>query len=318
MPYLHAARFLDEAIQSVASQTYERWELLLVDDGSTDGSERIAASWARRQPGRIHCLRHPGGANRGISASRNLGLRSASGELVAFLDADDVWRENKLERHVALLSAHPEAGMVYGRTEYWHSWTGDRGDAVRDHVPSHGRFADVLVAPPVLVTAFLRGTTSVPCICSVLVRRALLERLGGFEETFPGLYEDQVLYAKVCLVARVFVSDECLERYRQHPDSLCAVAERTGAEGRDRRRYLLWLRDHVARSGVDDCALARALRGQLWIHGGAEPVRLPRWARRLVRVAKGAAVRLAGLVPCRARPGRPPVLRDRRGRRTPT
>ena len=134
MPYLHAARFLDEAIQSVASQTYERWELLLVDDGSTDGSERIAASWARRQPGRIHCLRHPGGANRGISASRNLGLRSASGELVAFLDADDVWREHKLERHVALLSAHPEAGMVYGRTEYWHSWTGDRGDAGRDHV----------------------------------------------------------------------------------------------------------------------------------------------------------------------------------------
>ena len=118
MPFFNGASFLHESIASVASQSYDRWELLLVDDGSTDGSANVARSWVADRPARMRYLQHADAANRGISASRNLGIRHASGELVAFLDADDVWLKDKLARHVELLAARPEAGMMYGRTEY--------------------------------------------------------------------------------------------------------------------------------------------------------------------------------------------------------
>src|SRR5206468_2884667 len=72
--FLNAERFLDEAIQSVMGQTYPHWELLLVDDGSTDGSSAIARGYTERQPNRVRYLEHPGHRNAGMSASRNLGL----------------------------------------------------------------------------------------------------------------------------------------------------------------------------------------------------------------------------------------------------
>src|SRR5215218_5812117 len=86
--FLDAERFIEEAIESVFAQTYDDWELLLVDDGSTDGDTRIALEYAEQNPGRVRYLQHPGHQNRGMSASRNLGIGSARGEYIAFLDAD--------------------------------------------------------------------------------------------------------------------------------------------------------------------------------------------------------------------------------------
>ena len=87
--FLNEERFLAEAIASVRAQTFRDWELILVDDGSSDGSAGIARAAAEEDP-RIRVLAHPGGANRGMSASRNLGLSDARGEFVAFLDGDDL------------------------------------------------------------------------------------------------------------------------------------------------------------------------------------------------------------------------------------
>src|SRR5688572_13258936 len=82
--FLNAERFFEEAIKSVFDQTYDQWELLLVDDGSTDGSTQIARWYAEGFPGKVRLLEHPGHENRGMSASRNLGLEHARGEYVAF------------------------------------------------------------------------------------------------------------------------------------------------------------------------------------------------------------------------------------------
>src|SRR5262249_40041371 len=130
--FLNAEKFLQEAIESVVAQTYDHWELLLADDGSTDGSTGIARQYADHYPGKVRYLEHAGHQNRGMSASRNLGIRHAVGEYIAFLDADDVWLPHKLEEQVAILNAHPETGMVYGATQVWHSWTGDPKDIPRD------------------------------------------------------------------------------------------------------------------------------------------------------------------------------------------
>ena len=312
IPFFNAAAFMPEAIHSVVAQTYDRWEVLLVDDGSTDDSAHIAKAWVARHPARMRYLDHHDHANWGISASRNLGIRHASGELVAFLDADDVWRQDKLERQVRRLVAHPDAGMLYGRTQYWHSWPDNIDGETRDYTPSHGIPGDTVVAAPHLLTGFLSGTARVPCICSVLVRRSLVERVGGFEESFRGLYEDQVFYAKVCLSTPVFVSDDCLERYRRHAGSLCVLSERTDADQIWRRRYLRWLSQYVSDAAIVNRDLSRALRAQRWIWGDDRSEHQPRWLQRLVRGAKKTVVRLADVGPRIAR--RPPATMPPAGR----
>src|SRR6266542_3309857 len=94
VPFWNASAFLEEAIASVFAQTFQSWELLLIDDGSSDGSTEIAKRYAERFPGRVRYFEHERHANRGVAASRNLGVRHAKGPYIAFLDADDVWLPN--------------------------------------------------------------------------------------------------------------------------------------------------------------------------------------------------------------------------------
>ena len=138
MPFLDVARFLGEAIESVRAQTYPRWDLLLCDDGSTDGSSDIARRYAALDPARIRHLTHADGGTHGASAARNLGIAAARGEVIALLDGDDVWFPTKLEEQLAILAERPEADALYGVTELWYSWTGSPGDVARDSRPSVG------------------------------------------------------------------------------------------------------------------------------------------------------------------------------------
>src|SRR5215213_8596780 len=88
MIFLNTERFIEEAIESVFAQTYDDWELVLVDDGSTDASTAIARRYAAQHPHKVRYLEHAVHQNLGMSASRNLGIREAHGEFIAFLDAD--------------------------------------------------------------------------------------------------------------------------------------------------------------------------------------------------------------------------------------
>src|SRR5438094_6087369 len=101
--FLNEETFLADAVESVLAQSNRDWELLLVDDGSSDGSSGIAQSYAERNPQRIRYLEHSGHENRGMSASRNLGLTQARGRYVGFLDADDIWMPGKLAEQCAIL-----------------------------------------------------------------------------------------------------------------------------------------------------------------------------------------------------------------------
>lgn len=112
--FLDAEAFLADAIESVLAQSYRRWELLLVDDGSSDGSRGIARRYVERDPDHVRYLEHPGRRNLGMSASRNLGIHHSRGDYLAFLDADDVWLPAKLERQVAILEAHPDVPLLFG------------------------------------------------------------------------------------------------------------------------------------------------------------------------------------------------------------
>jgi glycosyltransferase involved in cell wall biosynthesis len=111
IPCYNAARFLREAVASVLSQRYAPLEILVADDGSTDATPEIAPSLAPE----VRYLRQD---NRGPSSARNLALRQARGELIAFLDADDLWPEGKLELQVGRLLQDPALDVVSGRVRY--------------------------------------------------------------------------------------------------------------------------------------------------------------------------------------------------------
>lgn len=268
MIFLDGERFLAEAVESVLAQTYPHWELMLVDDGSTDGSSEIAQSYAALHPARIHYITHPDRANRGMSASRNLGVRHARGGFVAFLDADDVWLPEKLERQVALLTEHPEATIVYGATLLWYSWTGREEDRDRDRLRPLGVAPNTLVPPPALIPVYLRRAGNPPATCGVLVRRRAIDDVGGFEESFRGMFEDQVFFYKLALTYPVFVEGGSWDMYRQHPESHCNVAERSGTYRYNQPNapelaFLEWLEAYTQHIGSADPLVKRALRQRL-------------------------------------------------------
>lgn len=265
--FLNEERFIREAIESVVAQTYDAWELLLVDDGSTDASTEIAQRYAERYPGKIRYLEHGHHANRGMSASRNLGILNARGEYLAFLDADDVWFPQKLDRQVAILRSHPEAAMVFGRSQYWNSWTGNSDDGAKDNIPELGVQADVLFRPPAMTTLlYPLGLGTAPCPSDLMLRRDAVARVGGFEESFTGnyqMYEDQAFLAKVYLNETVFVSSECWARYRIHVDSCMSVVVRNGHYWSVRRFFLNWLENYLREQRLQDKSVWSALQKAL-------------------------------------------------------
>lgn len=261
--FLNAERFIEEAIASVFRQTYTNWELLLVDDGSTDRSTEIARRYAASNPDRVRYLEHENHQNRRMSASRNLGLRHANGQYIALIDSDDVWLPQKLARQVAILEANPDAGMVYGASLYWRSWNASGDQAAKDESPVLGVEVGRTHPPPVLLSRQLTGKACSPCPSDVMLRQEVARSVGGFEDGFDDLFEDQAFFAKVKLAAPIFVSDECWDKYRLHPDSHCAVAGRDGRLAAARRSYLEWLEAHLRKRHVHDADVWRALRGEL-------------------------------------------------------
>jgi glycosyltransferase involved in cell wall biosynthesis len=294
IPFLNAEKFFEEAIGSVLVQTYTHWELLLVDDGSTDASTAIARCYVEQYPEKVRYLEHQAHENRGVSASRNLGVRHAQGEYIAVLDADDIWRPQKLERQVAILQSHPEVAMTYGPGQWWYSWTGNAEDSQRDFVQDLGLQPSTLCQPPTLLPLFLRQEMAVP-VPSLLARRDLIGRIGGWEEAFWTLYEDQVFWAKMCLEASVFVEGECYYWYRKHPDSLCAAMKRTGQYSTARLTFLRWLEEYLSQRGVRDDEVWSALRQQLSLYHQPFMRRLSKRAKRHMTQAKETLKLLARL-----------------------
>lgn len=112
IPVYNGEHYLGQAIESVLSQTYHPIQVIVVDDGSTDESERVAQQFPVQYFRQSHS---------GPGTARNRGVEEAEGEMLAFLDADDVWTSDKLEKQTAVLNAHPELDAVLGQVEQFNS-----------------------------------------------------------------------------------------------------------------------------------------------------------------------------------------------------
>lgn len=268
--FLNGERFIAEAIESVRAQSFTDWELILVDDGTTDGATAIARRYEAEDPGRVRYIAHPGHENRGMSASRNAGIRAARGEFVAFLDADDIWLPRRLEAHVAALDAHPSVSMTMGPTLLWSSW--DEGPSPRtsrwmraDYATELGLPVGRVLEPPIVAIGYLESHGgNVPGICSLLARRADVLEVGGFDDRFRTLYEDQVFFFRMALHFRILVLGEVLDYYRQHPASACHAAGGAAGDLEMRPVFLEWLQEQLIDGGFKSKRLWRAFRAEMW------------------------------------------------------
>lgn len=269
IPFLNAEKYFREAIESVLAQTYTEWELILVDDGSTDGSTQIALDYKNRYEGRVIYTEHEGHLNKGISASRNLGFRSARGNYIAMLDADDAWTKYKLGQQMEIFQTYPDAGMVSGNTKYWYSWTGNPNDLsldryMHDNMNSGTSVLNTLVAPPLLLTLTLNGQIDPISMSNIMLKRETIENAGGFEDAFTSMHEDQAFLAKVYLSSPVFVSASCWDFYRQHRESCHQVAEKKGKQESAELFYLEWLENYLKKKDIADPGVRDALNNRLW------------------------------------------------------
>jgi glycosyltransferase involved in cell wall biosynthesis len=266
IPFFNPGPFLEEAIASVLAQTYSHWELLLVDDGSTDVSTQIGRRYAATYPGRVTYIGGPDRANRGLPLAGNIGLQHARGELVAPLYADDVWLPRKLQQQTATLAAHTGAGMVCGATQDWFGWTGQPADAARDRIRAIDVQPGSELPAPRLLASILDRRAKLPCLSNVLIRRDALDRIGGFVEAFVGdnqVYAGDAVIAKLAMHVPVVVSGECWDRRRQHRASMHDLLARSGGLHRARRFFLEWLSFQCTEAAVTDAELWRGLRSEM-------------------------------------------------------
>jgi GT2 family glycosyltransferase len=207
--FLNAEQYLPEAVESVLAQTFDSWELLLIDDGSGDSSTRIAREYEASHPGRIRYLEHNAHGTRGAGASRNLGLARAKAEYVAILDADDVWKPRRLEKQVAFLDSHPDVALVGS----WYTEIDSRGRTLRrGRKPCSDldiRWAMLFYSP------FLHSTV-------LFRRRPVLEQVGGYDDTLH-TSQDFELWIRVTRRFRVANLADYLVRYRVHDASLTST-----------------------------------------------------------------------------------------------
>jgi glycosyltransferase involved in cell wall biosynthesis len=207
IPAFNAAQFIARAIEDVLAQTHLRIELIIVDDGSTDGTGDVARGFA--DP-RITVLSGP---NEGVGAARNKGLRVARGDFVAFLDADDAWLPDKLGAQLRVFDSEPSYVAVGSFLRY-ESMAGTSIGVAGQVIKVGDRES--------IAQGFLMPFP----ISSVVFRRHVLELIGGFDEALsksvPGLVEDLDLMARVARLGPIGCVDRVLGSYRVHGGSASA------------------------------------------------------------------------------------------------
>jgi len=260
IPFYNEEEFLAETIDSVIHQEYENWEAILIDDNGSEKCTAIAKAYQEKYPGKIVYADHPNHSNRGPAATRNLGIARAKGELIAFLDADDVWLPNKLKQQVQLFQQHPGLSMVCETSTYWYSW---ENAARSDENIAVGAEPNVYQPPALVRRLYPLSKGAAPCPSSIVLTKEALLRHGGFEESFVGFsqaYEDQAFLIKIYLHETVYISDACNNLYRQRAGSAMHRMLAGGNYPKARRYFLQWLQNYLRENGIADASVQQLLK----------------------------------------------------------
>ena len=250
-------RFVRQAIQSVQAQTWKNWEMIVVDDASSDGSAEAVE--AIGDP-RISLIRLE--KNGQVCNAHRVGDRAAKGEFIAVLDKDDAWEPAKLEKQMAYMAAHPETGACFTRV----SFMDEEGRAV-----SHPFMEQIFTAPNRDREAWVHDLmTKGNCLChsSALIRKDVLEEIGGYNYLFLQL-QDYDLWLRIALLRDLYVIQEPLVRYRRFEDS--GSLSQNDAD-RDRRTFFEYARivGTTVRE-MDADLFRRAFAGEMRFRNASSP-----------------------------------------------
>lgn len=246
VPAYNCARYLPAAIDSVIRQTFADWELIIVNDGSTDDTPSVVSSYSHRLGTK---LRYVYQSNRGVSAARNAAIQESRGEFVAILDADDVWLPARLARGVAVMDSNPAVGLVHSQIA---------------RVNSDGAVVDYHSFPPryqagqIAVDIFTRRANVLSP--SVLLRKRCLDVVGLFDETMHAT-EDRDLWFRIAERYEVAYIHEILAHYR------VSTGSATSDPDRMLNGQLFFVYKHYRRHACSRVALHRAL-GQVYREQG--------------------------------------------------
>jgi len=200
IPAYNALAYLPQALESVQTQTFTDFELIVVDDGSSDGT----AAWLGTLTGpRLKVLCQP---HQGSGAARNTGLEHAAGRYVAFLDADDLWQPTKLAKQVSHLDAHPEVGLVHSAISY----IDEVGRPINRVLSASGNGQ---------VWRQMLEANLVRCGSTPMIRRCCFSKAGTFDTTLT-VFQDWEMWIRIAKHYPFAVLDEPLAAYRQHPANI--------------------------------------------------------------------------------------------------
>lgn len=227
VPCYNQAGYLPEALGSVLGQTFADWECIIVNDGSTDETAKVATALTASDS-RVRLISQ---CNRGLSSARNRGLAEARGQFIQFLDADDLLELRKLEQQTCYLVQHPEVGIVYGEARYFTTENPHlrRFGLVGDNLP--WRAEESWIGPlwssgrPLPEILFERNIMAVNC---GLVRREVFDQAGYWDERLVAL-EDWEFWARCAYLGVVF-------QYVAIPDGLALVRSHPTSMSRDLAR----------------------------------------------------------------------------------
>ena len=207
IPAYNVSAYIADALGSVFMQDFQSYEVIVVNDGSTDTPELERVLEPYRD--KIHYLQQP---NTGISAARNAALRLARGELIALLDADDVWREGKLTEQVSFMR-QGQFDMVYADALLIGDVPWPAGTTFMDRTPSNG---------PVTLNSLLEMRVT-PVVSTVIMRKDLVQKVGSFCEEDRNITEDFDLWLRLAHAgARIGYEKKVLAEYRFRSDSISA------------------------------------------------------------------------------------------------
>jgi len=211
VPAYNAAVYLPFAIDSVLAQAYSNWEIVIVDDGSTDNTRAAVDAYRPKLHDKLQYIHQP---NRGLPAARNAGMRAARGEFIALLDADDVWLPDRLARGVAAMDSDPRTGLVHARVVRI-----DAQGTITGQLKVEPKYMSGRIAPYIY-------TRRAHIVCpTVMFRKSCLQTAGWFDEAMQAT-EDRDLWFRIAKHYKVVYIDDVLAYYRLSPSSMTSNLDR--------------------------------------------------------------------------------------------
>ncbi len=200
IPTFNSELYVKVAVESVLLQAYRDVEVIVVDDGSTDGTRDVLKEYI--DSGEIKYIYQK---NNGPASARNSGIKNSSGEFIAFLDADDIWLSNKLERQISLFDSSPDVGLVYSDMEFFGAHLRfNRYSEMLKRRMCRGRVYKELVLENFIPTS------------TVIVRRNVLDDVGFFDDSGKYIGEDYDLWLRVARKYEIDFVEDILVKYRIH------------------------------------------------------------------------------------------------------